>query len=444
MLPDTEVDKLKLIGHGPRGLLANRRMRMRIGGIKQFVRWLVSVALVLALAPKSYGYAAFAHLSIVEASWDKWIAPCLKKKFPKASEAELKDARAYAYGGCLIQDMGYFPGSNHLFSDLTHYVRSGDFVQALLSEAEDAKDLNGYAFALGALAHYVADSTGHPLGTNHAVAVVLKKGEGSSVTYEQNAAAHKHVEFGFDITDIADRVYGFDTQQHFREFQVCKSILQRAFKKTYGVELGDVLPQGIAFIKLSTAESISIYRFIVTRVMATAEKLAWDLKQEQIKRYLPNVTGNEFTWASSWRTVWLDYMICLPCAAVRDGYAATLEYEPPTPTTDKLFEDSLKAVLSKYQKLIRDLAGGKYQLTNLNLDTGNLTNDDSYGLTNTTYCSLLKLLATSGPEKASVDLRTNLLTFYGGPGKQDSASRCSKEAPGWLEAARKVAPKPSN
>ena len=60
--------------------------------------------------------------------------------------------------GCIIQDMGYYPFGSKFFSDLVHYVRTGDFVANLIGEAQN---LDEYAFALGALAHYAADTQGH-------------------------------------------------------------------------------------------------------------------------------------------------------------------------------------------------------------------------------------------------------------------------------------------
>src|ERR1035441_5770817 len=129
-------------------------------------------ALVLALflsigwAAQSAAYAGLAHEAIIDSVWDTNIRPLLLKRFPNATREELKEAHGYAYGGAIIQDMGYYPHGSHFFSDLTHYVRSGDFILALL---RDAKDLDGYAFALGALSHYAADNDGHLIGVNRAV-----------------------------------------------------------------------------------------------------------------------------------------------------------------------------------------------------------------------------------------------------------------------------------
>ena len=95
---------------------------------------------------QSTAYAVLAHEAIIDSAWNTNIRPLLLKRFPNATADELKEAHGYAYGGAIIQDMGYYPHGSHFFSDLTHYVRSGDFVLALL---RDSKDLDGYAFALG-------------------------------------------------------------------------------------------------------------------------------------------------------------------------------------------------------------------------------------------------------------------------------------------------------
>jgi hypothetical protein len=139
---------------------------------------------ILALFPHHcVAYSVLTHEAIIDAAWKNDIEPVLLHRFPSATVEELRQAQAYAYGGAIIQDLGYYPFGNQFFSDLTHYVRTGDFVVALLQEAQN---LNEYAFALGALSHYAADDSGHPLATNRAVAILypsLAKKYGSEVTY---------------------------------------------------------------------------------------------------------------------------------------------------------------------------------------------------------------------------------------------------------------------
>src|SRR5271168_2119532 len=211
-------------GRGFPGLLAVRRL----------------VFALLLSATVSYGYTVLTHEAIVDAVWDTSMRKLLLKRFPSATPEELEQAHAYAYGGCIIQDLGYYPFSSRLFSDLTHYVRSGDFITALI---RDSQDINEYAFALGALEHYAADTEGHRIATNRAVPLLypeLRRKFGSDVTYWDNPVAHIRTEFGFDVLQVASGRYAPEGYKSFIGFQVSKDLLERAFRDTYGIEMKDV------------------------------------------------------------------------------------------------------------------------------------------------------------------------------------------------------------
>ena len=183
-------------------------------------------------------YSVLTHEAIIDSSWPKDLRPLLLKRFPNATDDQLREAHAYAYGGAIIQDMGYYPFGSKLFSDLVHYTRSGDFVIALVKDAqeEDPKDpqaLNDYAFALGALAHYAADNQGHPVAVNRTVPLVypkLKAKFGPEITYEDNPSAHLKTEFGFDVIEVARGQYANDAYHDFIGFKVAKPLLERAFE----------------------------------------------------------------------------------------------------------------------------------------------------------------------------------------------------------------------
>src|ERR1700687_1394546 len=119
--------------------------------------------LLLGGAADTSAFSVLAHEAIIDSSWEKVIQPLLLKRFPDSSHEDLKQARAFAYGGSIVQDMGYYPFGRKFFGDLVHYVRSGDFVEALL---RDSNNLSEYAFALGAVAHYIADNEGHRSAKN--------------------------------------------------------------------------------------------------------------------------------------------------------------------------------------------------------------------------------------------------------------------------------------
>lgn len=176
-----------------------------------------------------------AHQAIVDAVWDDAIVPLLRQRFPGTPADRIAAARAYAYGGSVIQDLGYFPFGSKRFTNLVHYVRSGDFVEALIREATSAEE---YAFALGALAHYACDNFGHPLAVNRAVPLhypKLRARFGDSVIYAESPAQHVMVEFAFDVLQVAGAGYASQASQAYRDrigFEVAKPVLERAFHAT--------------------------------------------------------------------------------------------------------------------------------------------------------------------------------------------------------------------
>src|SRR5262249_6006129 len=220
-------------------------------------------------------YAVLSHEAIIDAAWVHEIRPLLQKRFPNAAPEELKEAHAYAYGGAIIQDMGYYPHGNRFFSDLTHYVRSGDFITALL---RDSQDLNEYAFALGALSHYVADCEGHSAAVNRAVPILypkLEKKYGDSVTYEQDPLAHVKAEFGFYVLEVAKERYAPDSYHYFIGFGIAKRLVEQAFCETYGIELNSIIEK--------EDKAFGSYRRGVSSQIPKATRIAWALKKDEIQ-----------------------------------------------------------------------------------------------------------------------------------------------------------------
>jgi len=184
--------------------------------------------LVIICASRSPAYSVLTHEQIVDLLWTDEIRPLLLARFPGLSEDQITEAHACAYGGAVIQDLGYYPFGSVEFSNLVHYVRSGDFVHELLLQSQD---VNEYAFALGALAHYASDVTGHP-AVNRAVAIQypkLKAKFGNSVRYAQSKAAHLKTEFGFDTVQVAKNRYASQQYHDFIGFKVSKALLERTF-----------------------------------------------------------------------------------------------------------------------------------------------------------------------------------------------------------------------
>ncbi len=327
--------------------------------------------------------------------------------------------------------MGYYPHGSHFFSDLTHYVRSGDFILTLL---RDAKDLNDYAFALGALAHYAADNEGHRIGTNHAVPILypkLKTKFGSSVTYEQDPLSHVKTEFGFDVIEVAQNRYAPDSYHDFIGFQVAVPLLEQAFQETYGLALKTVLP--------NEEETLNSYRHAVSQQLPKATRIAWSLKKKDIQKDLPSMTKKKFLYnlsRASYEKEWgkkydqptfgEKFLAFITKLLPKIGPLRVLQFRAPTPQTEKMFEDSFNATLDRYRKLLAQAGSGHLELLNDNFDTGETTAPGKYRMNDDTYAKLLDNLAGENFALASPELRAELLKFFGDPNAPYATKRDPK------------------
>ena len=401
----------------------------------EYKTWLGSVcAPVLALLlfcgwpAQSAAYGVLAHEAIVDSAWDANIRPLLLERFPQATKEELKEAHGYAYGGAIIQDMGYYPHGSHFFSDLTHYVRSGDFIRALL---HDSKDLDDYAFALGALSHYAADNDGHLIGVNRAVPILypkLKKKYGNSVTYEEDPLAHVKTEFGFDILEVAQGRYAPDSYHDFIGFGVSVPLLEQAFQETYGLDLKSVLSD--------EDKVIESYRHDVSQLLPRATRIAWSLKKDDIMKDQPGITKKKFLYnlsRASYQKNWgrkyqpptfgEKFLAFLANIVPKIGPLKVLQLRTPTPETERMFEASFNASLDRYRKLLGQTGTGHPDLPNDNFDTGQATGPGQYRLNDEAHAKLLDALAKQNFVGASPELRAELLEFYGHPDALDTSRR---------------------
>lgn len=389
------------------------------------------LAVALAWPAPARAYSVLSHEAIIDAAWDSHIKPLLLKKYPQATEEDLSRAQAYAYGGAIIQDMGYYPYGSPFFSDLTHYVRSGDFVQALLRDAQDPIE---YGFALGALAHYAADNEGHRIGTNRAVAILypgLGKKYGDSVTYEEGKLAHVKTEFGFDVLEIAKERYAPDGYHDFIGFEVARRVLDQAFRETYGLELKSVL--------VDEDKALNSYRRDVSKLIPKATRIAWHLKKDEIKDDIPDATKKRFLfnlsrsnyereWGKNYKKpspgeVFLAFLYKL---IPKWGPLKILQFRTPTPETEHMFEASFNATLSRYRKLLNDTGEGTLQLENDNFDVGENTGPGKYRMNDDAHAKLLDELAETNFTKVTSKAKAELLHFYADPDAPYSTKRNAK------------------
>jgi hypothetical protein len=372
--------------------------------------------LLLFSCQNANSYSVLTHEAIVDSTWDSAIKPLLLKRFPAAAPDDLVAAHAYAYGGCIIQDLGYYPFGSKFYSDLTHYVRSGDFILNLIRESQD---LNEYAFALGALSHFAADNNGHRIATNVSVPLLYPKLQlkfGNSITYADDPFSHSKTEFGFDVFQAAKSRYASDAYKGFIGFQVAKPVLQRAFQDTYGMKIEQV------FFNLDFA--IGSYRRAVGTVLPALTKVAWQIKSQEIRKDAPGITRKKFlynlsraSYEKNWGATYqrpgnrsrllAGFFRIVP----RVGPFKALAYKRLTPETEKLYMAGFNATIDRYRELLADVGGGRLNLPNDNIDVGEVTTASKYKLTDATYAKLLHKLHGHYAELPK-DLRSDILAFY--------------------------------
>jgi zinc dependent phospholipase C len=371
---------------------------------------------VLLCACSSPAYSVLTHEEIVDLVWTTEISPLLLKRFPALTEDQLKEAHGYAYGGAVIQDLGYYPFGSVEFSNLVHYVRSGDFVRELLAQSQDA---NEYAFALGALAHYASDIAGHP-AVNAAVAIQypkLRAKFGNSVKYEDNHTAHLKTEFGFDMVQVAKNRYASQQYHDFIGFQVSKPLLERTFPIVYGIDLKDVLAH----------EDLAIgsYRFAVSRMIPEMTRVALRTHQKDMMKETPDFAKKKFLYRLS-RS---DYEKEWGKGYKKDGFktrlfAILLRFMPkigpfkalafnnPTAQTEDMYFKSINTTVDQYRIYLKQVSAGSLELANTDFDTGKETKAAEYSLTDETYAKLLGQLTARKFDLATPELRDNILNFY--------------------------------
>ena len=378
-----------------------------------------------ALPIDSFAYSVLAHEALIDNAWVGQIVPLLTRRFPRFSAGASK-ARAYAYGGSLIQDLGYYPFGSHFFSNLVHYVRSGDFVAALV---RDAQTVHEYAFALGALAHYVSDNAAHPT-VNHAVPEVypkLRAKYGDDVLFGDSPARHVMVEFSFDVLQVARAQFKSDAYQDLIGFEVARPLLERAFQETYGLKLKDLFGDvGLA---------IGTYRRAASQIIPDVTRVAWREKRDEILAATPDVAEQDFvytmtrqhyedTFGTAYRKpgVFVRMIVAVFKIIPKFGPFKPLAFEPLTADMERAFLESFDASCERYRRLLGTLRDGRLSLKDTDLDTGQVPRHGINTLADKTYDELLEKLQRRDAGTISPALRRALAEHYDSPPSRTSSA----------------------
>jgi hypothetical protein len=384
-------------------------------------------------------YSILSHQAIIDAAWKPSILPQLKKKFPSSNDSLLKDAHAFAYGGSVAADMGYFPFGSMVYSNLVHYVRSGDFIEIMLQEATT---LNEYAFALGFLSHYNADKYGHAIATNISAPLLypkVKKKYGNIVTYEEDPTAHVRTEFGFDVLQLARGAYEAQAYRDFIGFQISKELLERAFLKTYALDINEIFG--------SYSLAIGSFRWAVKNLIPTLTNAAWKTKKKEIQQLQPGITSRQFKYRMNRKTYYKQFgkerykpgfgaslLSIGVCILPKIGPLKKLKFKVPGPEVEKLYIQSFDTVSYHYGFNIKQAATAKINLANIDFDTGKSTLPGEYNLADETYVDLLLRLYANDFNNVTTGLQQNILKFF----THSSATKLLESNIGEKEKIRKA------
>lgn len=392
--------------------------------------------LVLLITGQCQAYSVLTHEAIIDSLWESNIRPLLLKRFPNATPEQLKEAHAYVYGGSLVQDLGYVPLGSKNFSNLAHYVRSGDFVTTLIDQASS---LDEYAFALGTLAHYSSDSSGHPV-INRIEPTIYKKLHrkyGPVVTYEDDPSAHLKTEFSLDVIQVARGLYAPDAYHGFIGFEVAQAALERGFETTYGIPLNDLF--------LSEDLAIGTYRFSVGKLVPEMTRVAWSSKREDIENLSPGITRAKFVYSlpgKEYKRYWDEkyrqpgffarFLAFLFRLIPTFGPFKPLGFRPVPEQGEKMFLQAYATSVARYRTYLVEVGSGKLKLAEINLDTGGETRAGRYKLADQSYEWLVGKLADRHFDKVSPELRADILNYFShGP-----APTMSKKTMAQLEELR--------
>ncbi len=386
--------------------------------------FLMVLVLVCGIPQCCSGYSVLTHQAIIDLAWNNSIRPLLLSRYPGTTESQLEIAHAYAYGGCAIQDAGYYPFANQFFSDLTHYVRTGDFVSSLL---RNARNVDEYAFAIGALSHYVADSIGHAEAMNPATAIEypkLAKKYGPLVTYQDDRHAFVATEFSFDVDQISYYRFAPDSYLRYIGLKVPRTLLERAFLETYGLKLTKVLGKttraGIRSYRGSVRSFIPI--FAKSEVVIHRDDFPKDDPTESFQIFEHHLEQAAYRpyWSHAYRPPGFgEHVLAIVIRILPPiGSIAYLKIHAPNSETEQMYVRSVNHTIDIYcarLDKLRLLPEIPLRLPNRDLDTGEWTKPGAYGLTDQTYAELLHLITSKPDRLVPPGLQRDILNYYADP-----------------------------
>jgi Dopey and related predicted leucine zipper transcription factors len=389
----------------------------------RFHNFLTIALLFSVLTGESPAYSVLTHEQLIDFAWSGSIRPLLLARYPGTTAAALREAHAYAYGGCAIQDLGYYPFGEELFSDLTHYVRSGDFVAALF---RDARNVNEYAFAIGALSHYLGDSIGHAEAINRSTAIEFPKLEnkfGPIVTYDQSPHAHVRTEYGFDIEQLSKREFAPPAYMNSIGFRVPVRLLERAFRETYGIKAPEILGKARPALR-SYRRSVRSFIPVFSKAETVLHRKQFppDLDNDAYRIFHQRLATADYErhWSRAYRGPgFVAHVLAVVIKILpKVGPISLLAIKIPDRETEGWYVSSVNHTVDVYRNMLDELRADpnkQLALANRDLDTGDGVKPGAYPRTDETYARLLDRLTSTPARRLPLGIRQDVLDFYSNP-----------------------------
>ena len=393
------------------------------------------LCLLLVCRPAG-AYSLLTHEQLIDLTWQSSIVPLLRSRYPNITPEELEHARSYAYAGSVIQDIGYYPFGDPFVSNLTHYVRSGDFIVFLF---RDAKDANQLAFAIGALSHYIGDNIGHSMATNRSVPIEFPKlaaKYGPVVTYGENEHAHVQTEFAFDINEIAHhRLAPVHYLRHIG-LNVPAQQLAAAFYDTYGLSEDfskarsrRINVGGFRFAVRSFIPRIAYALTLLHRSRMPADSMGPELQKllSEVARVETENNWDQYRKKAGIGTYALAGLIFI---VPKIGPLKLVAIKGPTAATEEEYVRSVNLSTDALSSAMTRLGTAHQTLVNRDLDTGAPVHPGGYRLTDDTYAKLVHRLVADPNHSVPPGLKGDILNYYADP---NAPIHTKKNAKKWAQ-----------
>jgi hypothetical protein len=240
---------------------------------------------------------------------------------------------------------------------------------------------------------------------------------GKSVTYAQDKTAHLRTEFGFDMVQVAKNRYASEQYHDFIGFKVSKSLLERVFPITYGVELKDVLPR--------TDLTIGSYRFAISRLIPKMTQVALKTHKKDMMKETPTLARKKFLYRlsrSDYERDWgkdytkpgfgVQFLAALLRFMPKFGPFKALAFNNPTPEMEELYFKSINTTVDQYRAFLENVRTNSLLPPNRDLDDGVMTKPGEYSLADDAYAVLLAKLSKRKFDLTTKELRNDILRFY--------------------------------